>query len=219
MTIMDIDNTHHRRAAGRLAVSALALLALASCGSLDRTHTASIDDYRERHPIVVSEAEHVIDLPVASGDRTLTTGMKDVIRGFAAERSAKSSGVVRVLYPEGAVNSGAAGALRKQIAAELMRAGVARRDILEGSYAAGGTEAPVRLSYLAVSATVASECGEWPKDIMPGMNNGQYHNFGCATQNNLATQVANPMDLVGPRAMTPIDAEQRSNVISTYRGG
>ncbi|MDE1996302.1 MAG: pilus assembly protein CpaD, partial [Rhizobiaceae bacterium] len=43
--------------------------------------------------------------------------------------------------------------------------------------------------------------------------------FGCASQNNLAAQVANPTDLIAPRAMSPIDADQRSKVIDNYRNG
>ena len=50
-------------------------------------------------------------------------------------------------------------------------------------------------------------------------DNKHYANFGCATQNNLAAQIANPGDLIAPRGMTPIDAERRSNVIETYRTG
>ena len=38
-------------------------------------------------------------------------------------------------------------------------------------------------------------------------------------QENLAAQVANPTDLISPRAMTPIDADQRSKVINDYRTG
>ena len=51
-----------------------------------------------------------------------------------------------------------------------------------------------------------------------GWQNRSYWNFGCASQNNLAAQLDNPMDLVAPRAMTPIDAQNRSKVIQTYRG-
>lgn len=214
-----LSRTRRAKAAG-LPLAVLAVLVLSACGSLkDGTTTGAVDDYRERHPIVVGEAEHTLELPVATGEHTLTTGMKDVIRGFAQDRTARSSGVVRVLYPEGAVNTPAAHALRKQIASELVRAGIGRKYILEGSYPAQGDVAPVRLSYIATTATVASNCGEWPRDIAPTMDNRSYHNFGCASQNNLAAQIANPMDLIAPRAMTQIDADQRSNVIGTYRNG
>ena len=49
--------------------------------------------------------------------------------------------------------------------------------------------------------------------------NKNYENFGCASQQNLAAQIANPSDLVGPRGMSPIDAANRATVIQTYRDG
>jgi pilus assembly protein CpaD len=48
-------------------------------------------------------------------------------------------------------------------------------------------------------------------------SNQNYYNFGCATQNNLAAQIANPEDLVAPRGMTPIDATRRNAAIKEYR--
>lgn len=195
------------------------VLLLSACGSTrDATTTGSIDDYRERHPIVITEAEHSMEVPVASGDRNLTIASREVIRGFARSRSGQSQGTVQVLYPQGAPNAAAAQAVRDQIRAELKRGGVDPHYIVEGGYqATGGESAPVRLSFVATSAMVASTCGEWPKNIAPDMANRQYHNFGCAYQNNLAAQIANPSDLLGPRAMTPADAESRENALKRYR--
>ena len=47
--------------------------------------------------------------------------------------------------------------------------------------------------------------------------NKNYYNFGCATQNNLAAQIADPNDLLGPRRMTPADATQRGQALKRYR--
>ncbi len=66
---------------------------------------------------------------------------------------------------------------------------------------------------------MTNECGQWPEDIANNtMSNENWYNFGCASQNNLAAQLDNPMDLVAPRAMTPIDAQNRTKVIQIYRG-
>ena len=48
--------------------------------------------------------------------------------------------------------------------------------------------------------------------------NKHYANFGCSYQNNVAAQIANPADLLGPRKQTPIDAANRSAVIDDYQG-
>lgn len=202
-----------------LSLAAMAVITLSSCGSpRDGTMTGSIDDYRERHPIVVAEAEHSIEVPVAAGDRSLSVGTRDLIRGFGQKRMTNQRGVVQVLYPQGAPNSAAAQAVRSQVRAELRRAGIEPGMIVEQNYRAqGGDSAPIRFSFVATTAMVASTCGEWPKSISPDMANRQYHNFGCAYQNNLAAQIADPADFIGPRAQTPVDAEQRGQVMKRYR--
>ena len=91
--------------------------------------------------------------------------------------------------------------------------------MIETSYDASGygESAPVRLAFFAITAQTGP-CGEWPEDLVVNtMENKNYQNFGCASQANLAAQIANPMDLVQPRGMTEIDAARRSIVIKDYR--
>ena len=65
--------------------------------------------------------------------------------------------------------------------------------------------ATIRLNYPKITAD-AGPCGLWPDDLGPSIHNKsyfenkQYYNLGCATQRNLAAMVANPADLVQPRA-------------------
>lgn len=209
----------------RLARAAVLLATvgmLVGCGAnRDGMTTGSIpDDYRTRHPISLTEVEHTIDVPIASGDRRLTQGMRDVIAGFASDYRLRSSGTLQMLIPHGAYNSGAASAMRKEIRSVLATNGVPMTKIIETGYqaGAGGDVAPIRLSYVAVSA-VTDQCGEWPDDLAnnSSLANRNWHNFGCASQNNLAAQIENPMDLVAPRKISPVDATQRANVISDYR--
>lgn len=205
----------------RAAAVAIVAALLASCGTKDNAATGAIpDDYRTRHPIVIAEGERTIDIPVASGDTRLTQGTRDVIRGFAAEYRNASSGVIQIMLPRGSVNSHAAKIVRKEIRRLLAATGVPAKKIIETGYEAGaaGDAAPIRLSYIAITAQTAP-CGEWPEDMtLNTLQNRNYYNFGCATQSNLAAQIANPTDLIGPRQMSPIDAEQRGEVIKTWRG-
>ena len=86
------------------------------------------------------------------------------------------------------------------------------------SYQAPSDEvsAPVRVAFTAMRAQT-DKCGRWPKDILDNAENKHYANFGCSYQNNLAAQIANPADLLGPRKLSPIDAEKRGVVIDEYR--
>ena len=69
------------------------------------------------------------------------------------------------------------------------------------------------------SGAHAKECGVWPKEVSRTAQNDQYANFGCFQQNNIAAMVANPQDLVRPRAQTPSDPMRRAKVIDNYRNG
>lgn len=208
------------RSMARLATLAFVGGLLASCGTRDNQTTAAIpDDYRTRHPIVLAEAERAIDIPVASGDSRLTQGTRDVIRGFAAEYRHAASGVVQIMLPRGSANSHAAHIVRKDIRRLLAASGVPANRVIETAYEAGATgdAAPIRLSYVAITAQTGP-CGEWPEDLtLNTLENRNYHNFGCATQSNLAAQIADPTDLIGPRQMSPVDAAQRAEVIESWR--
>lgn len=177
------------------------------------------DDYRTNHPIIVSEKERVFDLPVASGDRKLTVSMRESVRGIANEYRGSASGTVRIMAPSGSMNASAASLLVREVGDVLRREGVPGDRIISTFYQAGSANdaAPIRVSFMAITAST-SECGRWPEDMMANSaDNKHYANFGCASQNNLAAQIANSGDLLGPRGMTPIDAERRSAVIDTYR--
>lgn len=211
------------RLARLLAFGALLVAgtSLAGCANRDGMSTGALpDDYRTRHPIVIAEAEHAIDVPVGSSDRRLTKGARDVIRGFAQSYTNSATGTVQILLPRGSANAQAASLLRKEIRGVLVGAGIPANRLIEVSYQADpyGDAAPVRLSYTAITAKTAP-CGNWPKDLVSNtIENKNYENFGCASQANLAAQIANPLDLLGPRAMSPIDAVQRGEVIKDYRG-
>jgi len=209
---------------GRMSAVAVFLGAaslMSGCANPDGMHTSSLpDDYRTRHPIVVGEAEKAIDIPVAAGDQGLTRGQSEVIAGFAAEYQRSSKGIIRIMTPQGAPNSGAAASAAGEIRRLLVRMGVPKNHILQVGFAAGeyGASAPVRLAYVAIAAQT-EPCGEWPADLtLNTTQNRNYYNFGCASQRNLAAQIANPNDLLGPRRMTPADAEQRGQAMERYRG-
>ena len=208
------------RRTGLVVVAALAAGLLQGCARDPMTTNAIPDDYRTRHPITLSEAEHSLDIPVSASDSRLTTAMADNVRGFAQNYASMSTGIINIQTPSGSANSAAASRMAKQIRSTLSGAGVAPGKIMETRYAASpnGDTSPIRLSYVAVTA-MTGQCGQWPEDLSDNtFANKSWYNFGCASQSNLAAQIANPMDLVGPRGMSPIDAERRAVVIDTYRG-
>ncbi|MEM5493463.1 CpaD family pilus assembly lipoprotein [Hoeflea sp. AS16] len=177
------------------------------------------DDYRTNHPIIVAEQERTVDIPVASGDRQLSISMRETVRGAAQNYGSSASGAIRIMVPVGSANAGAASVLSTQVADILRKEGVPGDRILSSPYHVSSPQdaAPIRIAFMAVTASTG-ECGRWPEDLLADTTqNKHWANFGCASQNNLAAQVANPGDLIAPRGMTPIDAERRSTVIEAYR--
>jgi pilus assembly protein CpaD len=141
------------------------------------------------------------------------------VRGFAQRYRTGASGSMIVMTPHGSLNSGAASIIAEDVRRELVRQGVPANRIITAPYQAQGPHdaAPIRISYRAITAGTG-ECGRWPEDILAnGNENKLYANFGCATQSNLAAQIADPMDLIAPRGTTPIDAERRGNAIRDYQ--
>jgi type IV pilus biogenesis protein CpaD/CtpE len=72
-------------------------------------------------------------------------------------------------------------------------------------------------------ARIPHKCGVWDEDLGAGghsfKNNHAHWNHGCATQQNFAAMVANPNDLLHPRAVTESNARRRQEVFDKYQKG
>ncbi len=204
-----------------LTVIVTAAALLGGCAARDSVTVGAVpDDYRTNHPIVIAEKEQVIDLPVGASDRGMTKTQRVALGGFLSDYDRSAAPVLNILVPVGSQNSVAASQAGSDFAHYAKKFGVPASRIMLSSYQAGAADvsAPVRVSYTAMSAQT-NKCGRWPEDIADTSDNKHYANFGCSYQNNLAAQVANPADLLGPRKMTEPDAERRSTVIDDYRRG
>ena len=197
---------------------AMALLASGCANRHSITVGAIPDDYRTNHPIMISENESVLDLPVGRSDRGATKEQIATLEGFLSSYDRSAAPVVTILKPSGSVNEYAASNVASQLARVAYKNGVPKGRVIISAYQASSSEvaAPVRISYVGIKAHT-DKCGRWPDDLNNTEQNKHYANFGCAYQNNLAAQIANPTDLLGPRKQTPIDAERRAIVIEDYR--
>ena len=203
----------------RLSPLVAVALVAAGCASRDSITVGSVpDDYRTNHPIVISEKDKTVDIPVGIDDRGLSRMQKVAADGFIAGYDRSAAPVVSVMVPYGSANQDAASAVAAGLVKRLRAAGVPEGRILHQPYEASqyGGSAPVRLVYAEMRASTGP-CGRWPKDLMDNAENKHWANFGCSYQNNLAAQIANPADLLGPRKPGDIDAQNRSNAIDDYR--
>jgi pilus assembly protein CpaD len=211
-----------RSAALRFAPSLAVLAALAlSSGCMNRdsvTVGAVPDDYRTNHPIIISEKEEFIDIPVGVDDLGASRAQKSSVGGFLDAYDVSAAPVVRIMVPAGSANEAAANRVAADLVYVLRQNGVRPGRIATLSYSAGSAEAaaPIRISYVGIKAST-DKCGRWPDDLADTTENRHYANFGCSYQNNLAAQVANPADLLGPRKTTEIDAANRGVAIDDYQ--
>jgi pilus assembly protein CpaD len=204
-----------------LAILASTMLFLPGCAYFKGGNHVIVgsvpDDYRTKHPISISEQEQHLDVPVGTGDKGLSLAQRSVIQGFIAQYSSNGSGPIQVALPSGSSNSAAAARVRSDVVLAIRKAGVTESQVVTVNYQ-GAAEAgnPIRISYRAISAST-DQCGKWPEDISETSENKNYHDFGCSYQNNLAAQLANPADLLGPRNSGEIDATKRLKVIKDYQ--
>jgi pilus assembly protein CpaD len=189
--------------------------------------TASVpNDYRLRHPIAIQEADRSVVIFVGHARGGLSASQRADIMGLAQTWVREGTGAIVADVPVDTPNARAAADSFREVQALLAASGVPSRGITLRHYHPEDprTLATIRLSYPRITA-VAGPCGLWPEDLGPSiMNNGYsenrpYHNFGCASQRNLAAMIDNPSDLVQPRPETPAYTARRTTSFERYRQG
>jgi pilus assembly protein CpaD len=225
-TIARLPSAGRRSRIPAIVLAGGLLAALAGCSSthekLDPFTTNSVvaDDYRITHAITPQEQTVAIEIPVSAYARTLTDGEKGNIAFFVQKFQASGAALIGIAVPSGSPNQASAGRIASQIQVELANNGIPSGVVRKGAYRAdpGDAIAPVRLAYRAVVAAT-DPCGSWPDLVSSNEQNRHFHNYGCATQQNLAAEVENPLDLEYPRGTTPPDATRRADVLLKYRQG
>jgi pilus assembly protein CpaD len=182
-------------------------------------------DYRMRHPIVVRERDQTMTVFIGNRRGNLTPAQRADVGALAGSWRREGTGGFVVEVPVGSANERTATTVAHEIRAILSASGVPGHLIETRPYR---TQDPVRMSTIRISyprmTAETGPCGLWPDDIGPTMNtahveNRPYWNLGCAQQRNLAAQVAEPQDLVQPRAETPPLTSRRATVLDKYRKG
>ena len=220
---------HEKRSAllrSMLGLAALVVcgLPLAGCGG-DRVIAESTTppDYRVRHPIIVGEADYTLDLFPTGPSGALDPRSVDRLRDFAQRYREIGHGQITVLMPTGGPYNPAESAslahIRQTFGPMGAYVAVAPYPIADPTLAA-----PVRVSFEGVKARLPHRCGDWPNDLASGSTahgweNKTWWNFGCANQNALAMQVADPRDIAGPRGERPADTNMRIRAIENVRKG
>jgi pilus assembly protein CpaD len=205
-------------------------LALGACthtGTPVVDATASIpDDYRQRHPIAIQEADQTINIFVGTGRGGLTGPQQADVASVAQNWMREGTGRIVIDVPTRTPNARAAAVSLREIRGVLAASGVPANAVAVRDYQPSDPRlfAAIRVNYPRVTATVGP-CGLWPEDLGPSVDNPGYlenkpsYNHGCAFQRNMAAMVENPADLVQPRGETPAYTPRRSIAFDKYRKG
>jgi len=205
---------------GQAAATALTLALLTACASTGgsaetalapRTDTEQWTDrvQVDARPDEILLAPHPAGLSQTQ-DRALDDLLGRWLRAEARE--------ILVSAPVGGPNADVPGRMASAARSRLVAMGAPPASVRIVGYDAGGEPgAPLKVGFLRFKATVP-QCGGW-ENITATKDNKPYENFGCAVSANMAAQIANPEDLLGPRDSTPIDAARRDTVMGKYRKG
>jgi pilus assembly protein CpaD len=217
---------HRAKGLGTLAALLGLSAALGACMPHTTEVTTASIDYRQRHPIAVTEADRSIVVFVGHARGGLSGSQRADVIGLGQDWRREGTGAIIAEVPVDTPNARAAAASFREIQSVLTAGGVPARAITLRQYRPDDprTLPTIRLSYPKIAA-VAGPCGLWPQDLGPNIDNaaysenGQYHNFGCATQRNLAAMIDNPADLEQPRPESPAYSPRRDNTFEKYRKG
>ncbi len=205
-------------------------IALGACNTITGTSgdlTAGIpNDYRQRHPIAIQEANRSVELFIGNSRGGLSASQRADVMGLAQTWLHEGTGAIVADVPTGTPNARAAADSFREVQALLAAAGVPPRGITVNKYHPDDPRqlATIRLNYPKIAA-VAGPCGLWPEDLGPSVKNPSYvdnkpyYNFGCSYQRNMAAMVDNPADLVQPRPETPPYTARRLAAYEKYKKG
>jgi pilus assembly protein CpaD len=202
-------------------LAGLSLLALCACASgPPAKHAAEPPPPltpSERYAIEVQPAPE--ELKLGAHANGISGTQAQALRDFIAQWNEADRGPITVKAPEHGPTP--AGVYRTATGARdlLISEGVPAEDVRIVGYEAGGdAAAPILVGFMRYQAK-GPHCGESWEDLAQVWQNREYKQFGCSVTANFAAQIADPADLLHPRAVDPPDASRRQNVLDKYRQG
>lgn len=197
------------------ALSAAALLAgcaTASGPQADPTTPTALDAWSREVKVVAAPQ----DIRLAPHETGLSVTQADALEGFVlAWMKAEGRGVT-VRASDTGPSARGANRVAWDARDRLVSLGVPAASIKMMAFdGADDPRAPVVISFNQYVAEVP-QCGSW-RNLSHSNDNRAYDNFGCAVTANLASQVANPEDLVTPRDRQLAEGSDRDVMYDKYR--
>lgn len=187
---------------------------------------ACVDDYQAltlsrpetRHQIAYSSRTEALLVEVPAGAHGLSGNQEADVWQFISRYKVESNGSLRLSTPHATRQHAAASASLADVRDIARELGVPAARIVVGRHASGHRSGnAVRLAYDKPVA-LPPDCADWSEDVGRTRERLHYPHFGCATQRNLALNVANSRDLQRPQDEQPGSSERRSVNWTKYVG-
>jgi pilus assembly protein CpaD len=196
-------------------LSLAAVLVAGSCAiPLTNDGKGLMEDGSANHPITVEPSYQSLKLYYAPADSGISPADQARFDNFVQSYQAHGNGSIAVSAPAG-INSQA---MIGFFAQRINDMGVAKDHILVATHDAPDGDQRVEINYVSYEAHT-DKCGDWSEDLDYTADNMVPKNFGCAVQQNIAAQVADPRDLIAPRPVEDASAVRRDTVIGNYEAG
>ncbi len=211
----------HLRAAALCAAAVGAMISLGACNRLDDYTAAELHEPHKRHPIAYTSRSETLYVEVAPSGLGLSPNQEADVFRFAERYKAESTGSLRIETPRSAGSHLAASRSAREIENIVLRAGIDPRAVRTARTSAHMRGVPaLRLTYNRPVA-LPPECRDWNTDLGENRERLPYNDYGCSTQRNLALNVANSRDLLGPRDESELrPSEARGSQWTKYiKGG
>lgn len=195
-------------------LSLAAVLMAGSCAAPTNGGNQISEDGAANHPIEVEPSYQSIKLYYSPADTGISPADQARFDSFVADYQEHGNGSIAVSAPAG-INSQA---MIGFFAQRINDMGVSKDHILVASHDAPDGDMRVEINYVSYQAHT-DKCGNWSENLAYTADNLTPKNFGCAVQQNIAAQVADPRDLLGPRTMQDASAVRRGVVMGNYEQG
>ena len=204
----------------RLALPLFAAVSLTGCGATLGDGAKLAKDpptATEQFPLKAKGTPDELRLAVHSTG--LSSAQRQALADLASRWMDVGGGRILVQAPSKGADPAATYAASTAAVSFLLNAGVPAERLHRVSYDPGvEAPAPIIVGFEAYEA-VTQACGRSWDNLVTSNANKPSKNFGCALSNNMAAQIANPGDIVQPRAMDAPDAARRTAVLQKYRQG
>ena len=200
---------------GAVAAAALSLGACASTGN----GVANTEALTPTERYSISVTPHPQEVRLAAHEAGLSANQAAALAQFAQSWMEAEGGVITVQSPADSGDPAAAYRTTEGARRFLLTQGVTAERLRVVSYRASDDNAPIIVGYMAYDAHGPDCSASWGNLTSSRDNNVGNVNFGCAVTANVAASLANPGDLLTPRAEDPVDATRRGVILGHYRDG